>query len=87
MVIDQWADLLRPVRERLIPALKAKDLYEAARADWRTAAAVVLADYLGNNVPQLVELNRTSNDARERAGRGADFVCIENRPWNCCRQS
>jgi eukaryotic-like serine/threonine-protein kinase len=64
LVINEWADLLRPVRERLIPVLKAEDLYQATRPDWRTAAAVVLADYLPDDLPQLVELNRTSNDAQ-----------------------
>ncbi len=62
IVVRDWADLLRPLRQPLTGPLK--KVYEGDRADWRSAAAVVLTDYLGDDVAQLVELNRHSNDSQ-----------------------
>jgi len=61
-VVRDWADLLRPLRQALTGPLK--KVFEGDRADWRSTAAVVLTDYLGDDVAQLVELNRRSNDAQ-----------------------
>jgi len=61
-VVRDWADLLRPLRQSLTGPLK--KVFEGDRADWRSAAAIVLTDYLGDDVAQLVELNRRSNDSQ-----------------------
>lgn len=62
VIVPEWADLLRPLGQHLMEPLKS--LFAADRPDWRSAAAVVLVDYLGGDVGQLVQLNRHSNDTQ-----------------------
>ena len=54
--------MLAPVAGRLIPTLK--QLYSTASNEHRYNAALVLARYLHSNTAELVELNRSSNDAQ-----------------------
>ncbi len=84
-VVPDWADLLRPLGQNLTEPLK--KLYAADRADWRSAAAIVLTDYLGDDVAESGPAEPPQQrHAAHHSGRQTP-TNIKRRRSTCCTRN